>query len=224
MTMTPTSRFRILALGALVSVALAPAARAQNRPAPAPEPAPVATSGTAAPATPPAAARTTARSWTDQEYRLGPGDKLRVEVYREPQLSQSLQVRPDGRITLPLVGDVAAAGTTASQLRDALTASLKEYVQNPVVTVIVTDALAAQVYIIGEVSSPGAQVMQGPMTVLQALALAGGLKEFAKKSDIRVLRKSPTGITTTLTFDYKAAINGSSDPLPLQPGDTIVVP
>jgi polysaccharide export outer membrane protein len=223
MTMTPTFRFRILALGALASVALAPVTSAQNRPAPAP--APVATSGTATPAPAPAAPRTTtSRSWTDQEYRLGPGDKLRVEVYREPQLSQSLQVRPDGRITLPLIGDVAAAGTTASQLRDTLTASLKEYVQNPVVTVIVTDALAAQVYIIGEVSSPGAQVMQGPMTVLQALAQAGGLKEFAKKGDIRVLRKSPTGITTTLTFDYKAAINGSSDPLPLQPGDTIVVP
>ena len=86
------------------------------------------------------------------------------------------------------------------------------------------DALAAQIYVIGEVSSPGAQVMQGPMTVLQALAQAGGLKEFAKKGDIRVLRKSPTGVTSTLYFDYKAAINGSADPLPLQPGDTIVVP
>ena len=222
MTMTPTSVLRSLALGALVSVALAPAAQAQNRPAP--PPAPVATTGET-PASPPAATRaTTARSWTDQEYRLGPGDKLRVEVYREPQLSQSLQVRPDGRITLPLVGDIAAAGTTASQLRETLATALKEYVQNPVVTVIVTDALAAQVYIIGEVSSPGAQVMQGPMTVLQALAQAGGLKEFAKKGDIRVLRKSSTGITTTLNFDYKAAINGSAEPLPLQPGDTIVVP
>jgi polysaccharide export outer membrane protein len=226
MTMTPTSVLKTIALGALGCLLVAPAAGAQNRPAPAPEPAPVATSGTAtsgsaAPAPPRA---TASRNWTDQEYRLGPGDKLRVEVYREPQLSQSLQVRPDGRITLPLVGDVAAAGTTASQLRSTLTESLKEFVQNPVVTVIVTDALAAQVYVIGEVSSPGAQIMQGPMTVLQALAQAGGLKEFAKKGDIRVLRKSATGITTTLNFDYKAAINGSADALPLQPGDTIVVP
>ncbi|MGE0444756.1 MAG: polysaccharide biosynthesis/export family protein [Vicinamibacterales bacterium] len=219
--MTPTVLLKTAALGALGCLLVAPAAGAQNRPAPAPEPAPVATSGTAAPAAPRA---TASRNWTDQEYRLGPGDKLRVEVYREPQLSQSLQVRPDGRITLPLVGDVTAAGTTASQLRATLTESLKEFVQNPVVTVIVTDALAAQVYVIGEVSAPGAQIMQGPMTVLQALAQAGGLKEFAKKGDIRVLRKSPTGITTTLSFDYKAAINGSADALPLQPGDTIVVP
>jgi polysaccharide export outer membrane protein len=224
----PASALKTFALGAACAIALAPiAAAAQGRTAPPPAPrtpAPVATSG-AAPATP-AAARpsTVARSWTDQEYRLGPGDKLRVEVYREPQLSQSLQVRPDGRITLPLVGDVAAAGVTASDLRDSLTASLKEYVQNPVVTVIVTDAVAAQVYVIGEVSSPGVQVMQGPMTVLQALAQAGGLKEFAKKGDIRVLRTSGTGLTTTLNFDYKDAINGAAQPLFLQPGDTIVVP
>ena len=100
----------------------------------------------------------------------------------------------------------------------------KEYVTNPVVTVIVTDAIAAQVYVIGEVSNPGAQVMQGPMTVLQALAQAGGLKEFANKSDIRVLRKSSAGRTTTLNFNYKDAIKGEVDPMPLQPGDTVVVP
>jgi polysaccharide export outer membrane protein len=167
---------------------------------------------------------TSARNWTDQEYRLGPGDKLRVEVYRETQLSQSLQVRPDGKITLPLVGDITAVGKTSIELRDTLATALKEYVTNPVVTVIVTDALAAQVYVIGEVSNPGAQVMQGPMTVLQALAQAGGLKEFANKSDIRVLRKSSAGRQTTLSFNYKDAIKGDADPMPLQPGDTVVVP
>jgi polysaccharide export outer membrane protein len=164
------------------------------------------------------------RNWTDQEYRLGAGDKLRVEVYREPQLSQSLQVRPDGKITLPLVGDVTAVGQTAMELRNTLTTSLKEYVTNPVVTVIVTDALAAQVYVLGEVATPGAQVMQGPMTVLQALAQAGGLKDFANKSDIRVLRRGAAGTTTTLPFDYKEAIKGRVEPMPLQPGDTVVVP
>jgi polysaccharide export outer membrane protein len=133
-------------------------------------------------------------------------------------------VRPDGKITLPLIGDVTAAGTTSIELRDSLASALKEYVTNPVVTVIVTDALSAQVYVIGEVPNPGAQVMQGPMTVLQVLAQAGGLKEFAKKSDIRVLRKIGAGRTTTLNFNYKDAINGNAEPMPLQPGDTVVVP
>ena len=190
----------------------APAPTTQSAPAP----------GTAAE---PSAARSVApRNWTDQEYRLGAGDKLRVEVYREPQLSQSLQVRPDGKITLPLVGDVVATGRTSLELRDSLANALKEYVTNPVVTVIVTDALAAQIYVIGEVFKPGAQVMQGPMTVLQALAQAGGLKEFANKSDIRVLRRMIGGRTTTLSFDYKEALRGRVDPMPLQPGDTVVVP
>jgi polysaccharide export outer membrane protein len=198
-----------------------------SRPAPAPatQSASAQTTPTPIGASEPAAARSSAvRNWTDQEYRLGAGDKLRVEVYHEPQLSQSLQVRPDGKITLPLVGDIIATGQTSMELRDALANSLKEYVTNPVVTVIVTDALAAQVYVIGEVSKPGAQVMQGPMTVLQALAQAGGLKEFANKGDIRVLRRMTGGRTTTLPFDYKEALRGHVDPMPLQPGDTVVVP
>jgi polysaccharide export outer membrane protein len=170
-----------------------------------------------------AAAVTNARPWSDDEYRLGPGDKLRVEVYREAQLSQSLQVRPDGKITLPLVGDMAAAGKTPIELRDALTTSLKEYVTNPVVTVIVVEAMAAQVYVIGEVANPGTLVMQGPMTVLQALAQVGGLREFADRDDIRILRKQPTGIRT-IEFDYKRAVRGESEAMFLQPGDTVVVP
>jgi polysaccharide biosynthesis/export protein len=169
------------------------------------------------------AVATNVRPWTNDEYRLGPGDKLRVEVYREAQLSQSLQVRPDGKITLPLVGDVAAAGKTPLELRDQLATSLKEYVTNPVVTVIVQEATAAQVYVIGEVASPGTLVMQGPMTVLQALAQVGGLREFADRDDIRILRKTATGIRT-IGFNYKKAVKGEADTMFLQPGDTVVVP
>ena len=163
------------------------------------------------------------RAWANDEYRLGPGDKLRVEVYREAQLSQSLQVRPDGKITLPLVGDVAAAGKTPLELRDQLATSLKEYVTNPVVTVIVQEATAAQVYVIGEVASPGTLVMQGPMGGLQALAQVGGLREFADRDDIRILRKTSTGVRT-LGFNYKKAVKGEADTMFLQPGDTVVVP
>ena len=172
-----------------------------------------------APAAAPARATTVGRPWSNQDYLLGPGDKLRIEVYREPQLSQALQVRPDGKITLPLVGDVTAAGRTSIELRDSIAGSLKEYVTNPVVTVIVQEAVAAQVFVIGEVSQAGTQVMQGPLTVLQALAQAGGLKEFAKKSDVHVLRG-----TQKIPFNYKDAVNGRIGPVYLQPGDTIVVP
>ena len=205
MTMKPLSLVETLALAALL--AAPPAAGAQAH--------------SAGNAGAPAAAN--ARPWANDEYRLGPGDKLRVEVYREAQLSQSLQVRPDGKITLPLVGDFLAAGRTPIELRDALTTSLKEYVTNPVVTVIVVEATAAQVNVIGEVASPGTLVMQGPMTVLEALAKVGGLREFADRDDIRILRKTPTGIRT-IEFDYKKAVRGELEPMFLQPGDTVVVP
>src|SRR5262245_20283833 len=117
MTMKPPSALKTLALAGLASALLAGQAGAQTTrpasapvPAPAPSTTPVATSGRIAPAR----AVTSSRSWFDQEYRLGPGDKLRVEVYREPQLSQALQVRPDGKITLPLIGDIGAAGVTSN--------------------------------------------------------------------------------------------------------------
>ncbi len=168
-------------------------------------------------------AKATGTRWVDTEYRLGAGDKLRVEVYREPQLSQSLQVRPDGKITLPLIGDVDAQGSTAIELRDHLSTSLKEYVTNPVVTVIVTDATAARAFVMGEVNNPGAVPMTGPMTVLQALAVAGGFKEFADRRGVEILRRTDTGVQR-IRFDYKRAVKSRQDPVYLQPGDTVVVP
>lgn len=159
----------------------------------------------------------------DPDYRLGPGDKLRVEVYKDPQLSQSVQVRPDGKITLPLVGDVEAAGRTPMELRDSLSRSLKEYMNNPVVTVIVVEATAATAYVVGEVAKPGAVKLDGPVTVLQAIALAGGLKDFANEKNIRILRKNTAGLQT-IAFNYREAIRGRGAPLYLRPGDTVVVP
>src|SRR5712692_3436282 len=95
------------------------------------------------------------------EYQLGPGDKLRVEVYKDAQLSQSVQIRPDGKITLPLVGDIEASGSTPIELRATITNMLKEYMTNPVVTVIVVEATAAVAYVVGEVARPGAVNLQG---------------------------------------------------------------
>ena len=204
----------LLLAGLILASTAASAQSRQEQPAP----------GAASSQTPSrTSARATSARWTEQDYKLGSGDKLRVEVYRQDQLSQSLQIRPDGKITLPLLGDVPAAGKTSIELRDSLTEAFKEYVANPVVTVIVQEAVAAQIHVIGEVGTPGSQVMTGSMTVLQALAKAGGLREFADKNNIRILRVNGTR-TDPIPFDYKRAMKGESDPVYLQPGDTLVVP
>ncbi len=158
-----------------------------------------------------------------EDYRLGAGDKLRIEVYKDAQLSQSVQIRPDGKITLPLIGDLDANNRTPIELRDAITSSLKEYMTNPVVTVIVVEATAATAYVMGEVYRPGSVNLQAPLTVLQALALAGGLKDFADAKNIRILRKTSTGVNA-IAFNYKDAVKSSRAPIYLRPGDTVVVP
>jgi polysaccharide export outer membrane protein len=163
----------------------------------------------------------TATAATD--YRLVTGDKLRIEVYKDTQLSQSLQIRPDGKITLPLIGDITAAGHTPTALRDTIAAALKEYITNPVVTVIVVEAQPQTVSVLGEVANPGPQTMKGQLTVLEALAMAGGFKEFANTKNITIRRPTPTGVQI-IKFNYKDAIKGGGKPLYLQPGDLIIVP
>ncbi len=158
------------------------------------------------------------------DYRLGPGDKLRIEVYKDAQLSQSVQIRPDGKITMPLVGDIEATGKTPLELRDTVVKSLKDYLTNPVVTVIVVEASAAVAYVVGEVTHPGTINLQGgPITALQAIAMAGGLKDFANSKNIRILRKNGTGVQT-IAFNYKDAVRGTGKEVYLKPGDTVVVP
>jgi polysaccharide export outer membrane protein len=157
-------------------------------------------------------------------YRLGQGDKLRIEVYKDAQLSQSVQVRPDGKITLPLLGDIQADGQTPIQLHDVITEQLKTYMTNPVVTVIVVETKPAVAYVMGEVNHPGAFALQDDqLTVLQALALAGGLKDFANSKNIKILRKSNSKNGQVTDFNYKDAIRGSA-PVYLHAGDTVVVP
>jgi len=160
------------------------------------------------------------------DYRLAPGDKLRIEVYKDPQLSQALQIRPDGKVTLPLLGDIAASGLTPLELRDRVATQLKEYVTNPVVTVIVVETTPVLVYVMGEVGTPGSIPMKGQMTVLQALAMAGGFREFANTKRIRILRKPANGskAVETIKFDYNAAVKGEQGPVFLSPGDMVVVP
>ena len=159
----------------------------------------------------------------DDDYRLGAGDKLRIEVYKDPQLSQSVQIRPDGKITLPLLGDVEATDRTPLELRDALTTALKEYITNPVVTVIVVEAVASRVFVMGEVTKAGPVDIHGPTTVLQALSMAGGFREFANTKHIKVLRQTKSGVKT-IDFNYNDAVKGEDRPVYVRAGDTIVVP
>jgi len=162
-------------------------------------------------------------SSTAADYRLVVGDKLRIEVYKDQQVSQSLQIRPDGKITLPLVGDIAAAGYTPSALQDSITNSLKEYMTNPVVTVIVVEAQPQTVSVIGEVNGPGTHVIKRQTSVIEALAMAGGFKDFAKTGSIIIQRPGPNGITS-IKFNYKDAIKSEGKPMYVQPGDVIIVP
>jgi polysaccharide export outer membrane protein len=121
------------------------------------------------------------------------------------------------------VGDLLAIGRTPIELRDYITTALKEYVNNPSVTVIVVEATAATAYVMGEVNHPGAVALQGDMTVLQALAMAGGLRDFADAKNIRILRKGAAGVQT-IRFNYKEAAKGEGAPVYLRPGDTVIVP
>jgi polysaccharide export outer membrane protein len=204
---------------------LSTGAFAQSTPPAAPPgpPTPTGTSGVTTPKPPLVHGSTVAPGETAPDYRLVTGDKLRVEVYKDAQLSQSLQIRPDGRITLPLLGDVPAAGKTSTELRDTIAASLKEYMSNPVVTVIVVETMPQLVYVMGEVYAPGPQAVKGEISILQALASAGGFKDFAKTKSIKVLRPGPKG-TTTMEFNYNDAIKGDAKMLFLRPGDTVIVP
>jgi polysaccharide biosynthesis/export protein len=169
------------------------------------------------------ATKSTAPTDLPADYKLTPGDKLAVDVYKDPQLSKQLQVRPDGKITLPLLGDIPAAGRTSLELRDAISDALKEYITNPTVTVAVVETTPQVVYVMGEVNHPGTiPLMNGHLSILQALAMAGGFSEFANRKDVRIMRKGASGMDT-LKFNYKDAVKNSTEPLQLLAGDTVIV-
>ena len=155
-------------------------------------------------------------------YLIANGDALRVAVWKEPELTLDVTVRPDGMITLPLIGDVGAAGRTPPQLAATLGSALAEMIETPRVTVTVTQAAAARVYVLGQVARPGDFPLAGRMTVLKALALAGGLKEFARAEDIVIVRED----RTVVPFNYKRVAEGreAAHDVALAAGDTVVVP
>jgi polysaccharide export outer membrane protein len=160
------------------------------------------------------------------KYVIGNEDVLNVSVWKEPDISRIVPVRPDGKITLPLVGEIQASGITPLQLQAHITDGLRAYVSNPDVTVIVQEVKSLKFNIVGEITKPGSYVLTEPMTVLDAIAAGGGLRDFAKGSRIYVLRANADGSRSKLPFDYKNVIKGKrvNDNIELHPGDTIVVP
>lgn len=162
---------------------------------------------------------------TDTDYKIGPQDVLRIDVWKEPDITRVAPVRPDGRISLPLLNDVQAAGLTPSQLAATLTEGLKKFITNPQVTVSVSEINSRRVYVTGEVTKPGAFPLLPGMTVLQAVTSSGGFTQFAKVKGIYVLR-TEDGKPVKHSFNYKDVVNGKRPGLDiqLQPGDVIVVP
>jgi polysaccharide export outer membrane protein len=193
-------------------------AMAQQAPAP-----PAASSVSAKTASEPAP-NAVSTSPTGPEYVIGPEDALHIAVWKEADLTVTLPVRPDGKISLPLLDDVQAAGLTPKQLAESLTEKLKKYIADPRVTVVVTAINSKRIYLVGEVTHTGALPMSPNMTVLQALSSAG-LSQFANTKRIYVLR-TENGKQQKLPVNYRKLVKGDQveQNYVLQPGDTIVVP
>jgi polysaccharide export outer membrane protein len=179
----------------------------------APKPAPAAAPEVRTPAPDPAA-----------DYVIGADDTLHISVWKEPDITATLPVRPDGKISLPLLNDVPAAGLTPMQLAASITEKLKKYIADPRVTVVVTAMNSRRIFVTGEVTHPGAMPLLPNMTVLQALSSAG-FTQFANVKGIYLLR-TENGRQVKLPFNYKEVVKGKNPEqnIRLQPGDTLVVP
>jgi polysaccharide biosynthesis/export protein len=167
---------------------------------------------------------TSSSAQTQSDYVIGPDDTLHISVWKEPDLSATLPVRPDGKISLPLLNDVPAAGLTPMELADAITLKLKKYVADPRVTVVVTAMNSRRVFVTGEVTHPGAMALLPNMTILQALSSAG-FTQFANLKRIYLLR-AENGRQVKIPFNYKEVVKGDhpEQNILLRPGDTLVVP
>jgi polysaccharide export outer membrane protein len=161
----------------------------------------------------------------DPTYKIGAQDVLRIDVWREEQLTRTVPVRPDGKITLPLLNDVQAVGLTPMELAGVIREELKKYINNPQVTVSVSEINSRRIYVTGEVTKAGAYQLLPHMTVLQALSGSGGFTAFARIKNIYVLR-TENGKPVKIPFNYKEAIAGRNPAqnIELQPGDVVVVP
>ena len=162
----------------------------------------------------------------DDSFVIGNDDVLAINVWKEPDLSRSIPVRSDGRISLPLIGELQAAGQTPLKLEQEIASKLQPYLEEPEVTVIVQQINSEKFNILGQVAKPGSYAITNSATVLDAIALAGGCKDFAKRSSIYILRHNPDGSEARIPFNYKEVIKGKNmaQNIKLQSHDTIVVP
>ena len=166
----------------------------------------------------------------EEGFVLGPEDVIEVVVWRTPDLSRQVIIRPDGKVSLPLIGDVPASGMTADQLAHDITERMKAYKENPSVSVNVVEVNSYYVFVVGEVTTPGKLPMRSYTTILQALALAGGFSEFASRNDIQVIRNVTNAegkikeLRIPLRYDDLISEEGGFYNLTLKSGDTIVVP
>jgi polysaccharide export outer membrane protein len=158
------------------------------------------------------------------DYVIGPDDVLVVTYWREDKMSGEVVVRPDGKVSLPLINDIQAAGLTVGQFRDSITKAATKYLTDPSVSVTVKAINSRRVFVTGSVNKPGPYPLNDMMTVLQMLAVAGGLNEFAKEKEIRVMRVEG-GVTKSFKFNYRDVTQGKGleQNIQLKPGDTIVV-
>jgi len=163
------------------------------------------------------------RATAPDVYRIGPEDVLTISVWKNDSLTRSVPVRPDGKISLPLLNDVQAAGLSAQDLRDVLTQKLGAYMPNPEVSVIVTSINSFKVSLIGEINRPGRIELRSWTTVLDALALAGGFTPFASRSKIVILQPDGKGMKR-IPFNYNKALDGEQENFYLRNGDIILVP
>lgn len=182
--------------------------------------------GAATPAAGQPAADASGTKGHDDSFVIGNDDVLSINVWKEPDISRSIPVRSDGKISLPLVGEVQASGRTPLKLEQDIASRLKSYIAEPEVTVIVQEIKSQKFNILGQVNRPGSYVLSTSLTVLDALAAAGGFRDFAKQKSIYILRQNADGTQSRLAFNYKEVLKGQhlEQNVKLQARDTIVVP
>jgi len=159
-------------------------------------------------------------------YVIGPDDVLSIVFWKDKDLSAEVTVRPDGKVSLPLLNDIQAQGRTPDELRDALKQAAQAFVEDPNPTVMVKEIKSRRVFITGQVEKPGPYPLTGETTVLQLIAMAGGIREFADGSNITIIRKADNGRTEILPFNYRDVLKRKNltQNVQLKPGDTVVVP
>jgi polysaccharide export outer membrane protein len=210
-------RFRILFVTLLISMSFMMKAHAQQQPADKAAPRPDKTA--------PRHDKTSApRPYGESEFRLGPDDVIEVSVYQEKELGGTVPVRPDGKISIPLIGEMPASGKTAIQLQQEITLKYAQFVAAPAVTVVVKEVNSPKVSVLGEVKNPGVYKIKERSTLLDAIAMAGGLTEYAKKDKITIIRVDPAGEQQRIKVNLDDYFKGrSTDPFYVLPYDKIYI-